>query len=90
MENQVSKNEQISRPFWFAQNRTTRYKFSTTNRQHPLVQALREQMKGTGYYVKLQGRGPRGEAKANGYRWTADQSLPLRFAKHFDVYVYKR
>jgi uncharacterized caspase-like protein len=84
------KTQQISQPVWFAQNRTTRYKFSTLDRQHPLVQALRAQMKGTGYYVKLQGRGPRGEAKANGYRWTADQSLPLRFAKHFDVYVYKR
>ena len=35
-------------------------------------------------YVKLQGRGPRRGV----YRY--NQSLPLRFATHADVYVYAR
>jgi len=43
--------------------------------------------------VKLQGRGPRSEASAadyNGRRRCYDQSLPLRYATHADVYVYAR
>lgn len=35
-------------------------------------------------YVKLQGRGPRRGV------YSYNQSLPLRFATHADVYVYER
>jgi hypothetical protein len=41
--------------------------------------------------VKLQGRGPRSEHSAkdyNGRRRCYDQSLPLKYATHADVYVY--
>lgn len=45
-------------------------------------------------YVKLQGRGPRAvhsEARyGKGRRRGFDQSLPLGFATHADVYVYNR
>lgn len=48
------------------------------------VEALRKAIRGTGYYVKLHGRGYRmGNRRFN-------QSLPLMLAKSADVYVYKR
>lgn len=48
------------------------------------VNELREHMKGTGWYVKLQGRGHRQGV----YRY--NQSLPLKYATTADVYVYYR
>lgn len=48
------------------------------------VEALRKTVRGTGKYVKLQGRGNRyGVRRFN-------QSLPLMLAKSADVYVYDR
>jgi hypothetical protein len=48
------------------------------------LEALRESLRGTGKYAKLQGRGwRRGNPRYN-------QSLPLTFAKSADVYVYNR
>lgn len=49
--------------------------------------------KGEQRRVKLQGRGPRSEHSArdyNGRRRCYDQSLPLKYATHADVYVYYR
>lgn len=52
------------------------------------VRAINEFYKGRGearrFYVKLQGRGPRLGIRRY---W---QSLPLKFAKYADVYMYER
>jgi hypothetical protein len=48
--------------------------------------------KGSAYYVKCQGRGPRvANAIADGsHRCRYNQSLPLRHAVTMDVYIYER
>ena len=73
-----------------AQNRTDSYQFTTTDRNHYMVKALRDEVKTSNAltddkrYVKLQARGHR-----RGVR-QYNQSLPLDFGTHFDVYVYNR
>ena len=78
-------------------NRTNAYRFTVQMQngkpvveQAYLVEALRTVVSaentwnGVRQYVKLQGRGPRlGNRRYN-------QSLPLSFATHADVYVYVR
>jgi cytochrome c len=78
--------------------RTEKYRYTVTMENgYPTfpdiakVNALREYIKylnrenGTTFYVKLQGRGPR---KIGARKYF--QSLPLKFAKTADVYVYER
>jgi len=71
--------------------RTDRYRFTVSMQDgKPVgedakrVEALRKTVRGTGQYVKLQGRGHRHGV----YRF--NQSLPLMLAKSADVYVYDR
>ena len=73
-----------------AQNRTSTYVFTTTDRNCDMVKYLRNGIKisnaqsTTKQYVKLQARGHRqGKPEWN-------QSLPLDFGTSFDVYVYTR
>ena len=72
--------------------RTSSYRFTTTDRNHPAIAALKQEVRintKCTHYVKLQGRGSRLAAKADGFS-RADQSLPLNYAAYYDVYVYQR
>ena len=74
-------------------NRTRAYAFTTDTRDCPYVKAVRDGIKMRNaqrnegeprLYVKLQARGHR-----RGVR-RYNQSLPLEFGTHFDVYIYQR
>ena len=74
-------------------NRSSSYVFTVTDRNDPHLKSFRESVSIANalrgpfdrpQYVKLQARGHRlGVRRYN-------QSLPLEFGTHFDVYVYER